>query len=363
MKTIPLRFASGGGYPIHVGAPLSGLGRRLAELELGPAALVVSVAPVARLYGKTVLRGLEAAGFAPRLALMPDGESKKNLDTVRALYRACLAARLDRRSVLIALGGGVAGDAAGFAAATFMRGVPFVQCPTTLLAMTDSSVGGKTGVDLPEGKNLIGAFWQPKLVWMDLNVLKTLPAREWRTGMAEVIKYGLIGDTGLLSLLEKVTLDEVQSRPPLLEDIVARSAAAKARVVGKDERETKGLRETLNLGHTFGHAVEAVSGYKRYTHGEAIAVGMCAAARLSARLKLWPFAYVRRIEDLFVHWGLPTRAAKPLPRQKVLAAMARDKKAVAGKLRFILPVRWGKVKVVKGVPPAVVNRVLSEVGL
>jgi len=332
-------------------------------LELGPAALVVSVAPVARLYGKALMKSLQAAGFAPRLALMPNGESRKNLETVRALYRAALAARLDRNSPVIALGGGVVGDTAGFVAATYMRGVPLIQCPTTLLAMTDSAVGGKTGVDLPEGKNLIGAFWQPKLVWMDLNVLKTLPDREWRTGMAEVIKYGLIGDTGLLGLLEKTSLDELKARRPLLEDVVARSAAAKARVVGRDERETLGLRAVLNLGHTFGHAIESVTRYKTYTHGEAIAVGMCAAARMSARLKTLPFAYVRRTEELFARWGLPTRAAKPLPRAKILAAMSRDKKAVAGKLRFIVPVRWGKAKVVKNVPSGVVNRVLSEVGL
>jgi 3-dehydroquinate synthase len=363
MKTISVPLAQGRGYDLRIGQPLDQLGRALTSFGFSQTVLVVSSAPVARAWRPLLWRGLTRAGFSPRLALIPPGESAKTLSTVRSLYRACLAAKLDRRSPVIALGGGVVGDAAGFAAATYLRGLPLVQCPTTLLAMVDSSIGGKTGVDLPEGKNLVGAFWQPRLVWMDLAALQTLPDREWRTGLAEVIKYGLINDPDLIALLEKITLDDLKRQRNLLESIVARSAMAKADVVSQDELETRGRREVLNLGHTFGHAIEAVTRYRSYTHGEAIAIGMCAAARLSGRLKALPFAYVRRLEALFERWGLPVRARRPLSRQKVLAAMSRDKKVVAGRFRFVIPVRWGKVQVVKGVPMPVLNRVLSEVGL
>lgn len=363
MKTIKLPLADRRGYDIHINAPLAGLGRALKDFHFSPQALVVSAAPIARRHAAPLMKSLKAAGFNAHLALMRDGERHKNFDALRGLYKSCLAARLDRKSPLIALGGGVVGDVAGFAAATYMRGVPLVQCPTTLLAMVDSSIGGKVAVDLPEGKNLVGAFCQPRLVWADLAVLKTLPDREWRTGAAEIIKYGLLGDGEIISIMESADLARLKNDQRLLENVVARSAAAKAKVVSQDERETKGLREFLNLGHTFGHAIEAVTGYKTYTHGEAIAVGMCAAARLSARLKILPFAYVRRLEGVFSRWGLPTRVGRSLPRAKILDAMSRDKKTLAGRFRFVIPVRWGQVKVVKDVPRAVLNRVLMEVGI
>ncbi|MBK8871239.1 MAG: 3-dehydroquinate synthase [Elusimicrobia bacterium] len=348
---------------IHIGARLDDVGRTLAaRLEPGRA-LVVSPTPVARRWASPLLAGLRRSGFDPSMALIADGERHKTLSTVEKLYGRALAARLDRRSVVIALGGGVAGDMAGFVAATYMRGVPFVQCPTTLLAMVDASIGGKTGVDLPEGKNLVGAFWQPALVCMDLRVLKTLPDRHWRTGMAEVIKYGLMADPRLWARLEKSDLPTLKKNPRFLEQVVAVSAGIKADVVARDERETTGLRATLNLGHTFAHAIETVSGYTRYTHGEAVAIGLCAAARLGARMGLFPPADIKRVDELVRRWGLPVRVNRPLSRAGILAAMGRDKKALKGGFRFVVPTGIGRAKVVGGVAANDLAGVLDEVGL
>ena len=346
-----------------VGARLEKLGRATAPLVGGRRALVISSPPIAKIGGQRLVAGLRSAGFETALGFMPDGESHKTIDVVRRLYRQALAAKLDRRSVVVALGGGVVGDVAGFLAATYMRGIPFVQCPTTLLAMVDASIGGKTGVDLPEGKNLVGAFWQPKLVWMDLQVLSTLPDRQWRTGIAEIIKYGMIADRTIFEQLEKIDLARLKRTPRILEALVARSAAIKARVVSRDERETSGLRATLNLGHTFGHAIETVSGYTAYTHGEAVAIGLCAAARLGARLGTFPLGDIGRVDALVARWGLPVRVKRPLNRAKILAAMARDKKAVNGEFRFVVPVGIGRAKVAARISPDNVVRTLEEVGL
>ncbi len=359
-KIVSVRLSNERSCGVHIGASLKGLGRALARFAAGRRALVVAPGPVARRYAPAVLKGLNAAGFEAELLTIPDGERHKNLGTVAKIYKAALAARLDRKSVVVALGGGVTGDVVGFAAATYLRGVPVAQVPTTLLAMVDASIGGKTGVDLPEGKNLVGAFWQPALVWMDLSVLKSLPDREWRTGAAEVVKYGLIADRRLLEIMRSETLDSLRRKPALLAEVVTRAAACKARVVSADERETKGLREILNLGHTFGHALETATGYSSYTHGEAVAVGMCAAARLGARLRTFKGSEVAAVDDLVRRWGLPARARRPVSRAKVLAAMARDKK---GASRFVVPFGWSKAEVVEGVPLPMVEDVLSEVGM
>lgn len=363
MKRIRVSLKEGRSHDIVVGARLERLGRDLTGLISGRRALVVSSAPIARLYGARVLEGLRAGGFVPTLALMPDGEAHKTVGGVQRLYQKALAARLDRGSVVIALGGGVVGDVAGFVAGTYMRGIPFVQCPTTLLAMVDASIGGKTGVDLPEGKNLVGAFWQPKGVWMDLSTLATLPDRQWRTGIAEIIKYGLIADRTIFEELEKGDLGFFKGNPRALESLVARSAAIKAAVVSIDERELTGIRATLNLGHTFGHAIESVSGYTAYTHGEAVAIGLCAAARLGARLGTFPFKAIQRVDALVTRWGLPARVHRSLPRAKILTAMARDKKTVDGGFRFVVPVGLGRAKVVAQVSLEMVVQTLAEVGL
>ncbi len=363
MKTIPVPLSNGRSHRLVVGASLEKLGPVLARLVTGRRALVVSSAPILRAHGAPLLRGLKKAGFAVTPAPVPDGERHKQLAVVQTLYPRALSAGIDRRCPVVALGGGVVGDMAGFFAATYLRGVPVVQVPTTLLAMVDSAIGGKTGVDLPEGKNLVGAFWQPALVWMDTATLRTLPDRQWRTGVAEIIKYGLIADKALFALLEKTSLANLKKTPRLLIGIIARSAAIKAEVVSKDERETRGLREILNLGHTFGHAVETVTGYRDYTHGEAIAVGMCAAARLGAALGAFPAAGVDRVDAIFKRWGLPVRARRPLPRARILHAMAKDKKTLAGRFRFVVPVGWGNARVVSVVDPRVLGGVLSAVGL
>lgn len=364
MRTVAVPLNNGRPYEIVVGSPLESLGRSLGPLIKGRRALVVSAGPVARRYAKPLLNGLKAAGYAARLALMPDGERHKTLAVVGRLYREALRAGLDRRCPVIALGGGVVGDVAGFVAATFMRGVPLIHCPTTLLAMVDSSIGGKTGVDLPEGKNLVGAFWQPRLVWADLGTLKSLPDRQWRTGIAEMLKYGWIDrrwDVGLDRT--ETDLENFKADTALQEHAVVRSAAAKAGVVARDERETNGERELLNLGHTFGHALETATGYRSYTHGEAISVGMAAAARLGRALGLLDAGEAEAVEENLSHWGLPVRARRPVPRRALWAAMGRDKKNVDGRFRFVVPTREGRARVVDQVPAAQVDRVLREVGL
>jgi len=363
VKRIPVALSEGRSYELVVGGRLASLGRELARLVKGRRALVVSAGPIARRYAPPLMRGLKRAGFRAHLALIPDGEQHKTLDAPRRLYGQALRAGIDRRCPLVALGGGVVGDVAGFTAATFLRGVPLAQCPTTLLAMVDASVGGKTGVDLAQGKNLVGAFWQPVLVWMDLSTLRTLPDRQWRTGMAEVIKYGLIADRKLFEDLEAADPAAFRRDPRAVETIVARSAAIKAGVVARDERETRGLREILNLGHTFGHALETATGYTAYTHGEAIAVGMAAAARLGEALGTFPSENVARVDRLLERWGLPTRARRPLSRGKILRAMSKDKKTMAGRFRFVVPQGWGRARVVSGIPRERLERTLDAVGI
>ncbi len=362
MRVIPVPLPEGRAHEIYVGAPLAGLGRTLAKLVSGRRALVVSARPIAKRYAKALLTGLKSAGFEPRLALVADGERHKTLSAVAAVYREAVRAGIDRKSPVIALGGGVIGDMAGFTAASFMRGVPFVNCPTTLLAMVDASVGGKTGVDLPEGKNMVGAFWQPRLVWMDLTCLSSLPDRQWRTGLAEIIKYGFLGRTEILDKLRETGLKKIQKDPALQEWLVERSVTTKVDVVLRDERETKGHREILNLGHTFGHAVETVTRYRAYTHGEAIAIGMVAAARLANRLGLISADQAALAPDILAAYGLPVKARRRLPLEKLLAAMSRDKKNVQGNLRLVLPDGPAHVRVAERVEPALVKEILKGVG-
>jgi len=275
---------------------------------------------------------------------------------VRA-FLAALAAGIDRRSLVVALGGGVVGDMAGFAAATFLRGVPLVQVPTTLLAMVDSAVGGKTGVDLREGKNLAGAFYQPVMVLADTATLETLPPRQLRNGMAEVIKYGVIKDRRLFDSLQRIGEKERMPSAKEFDEIIRRCCRIKAGVVEIDEREEKGVREILNFGHTFGHAIETLTGYKTYNHGEAVAIGMVLAGRLAQRLGI--FHEQERLENVIRAFGLPTEVKGFLPAQKIIAIMIKDKKVRNGKLRFVLPVSIGKI-IVREVPPDAVRDILSK---
>ena len=302
---------------------------------------------------------MSGAGFDPVLLTVPPGETAKSLKTVQACYDQLAAHRLERRSFIVALGGGVVGDLAGFVAATYLRGVPFVQVPTTLLAQVDSSVGGKVGVNLKAGKNLVGAFYQPRLVLCDLDTLRTLPERELRAGLAEVIKYGIIYDAKLFTRLERDLPKLLKRDPKTLAEVIARCCEIKAEVVGQDETES-GLRAILNFGHTIGHAIENISGYGKYLHGEAIAIGQTLAARISVRLSGLPSKDSARIGNLFAAAGLPTQIKLTAPqRRRMLNAMLLDKKVSGGEVKFVLAENIGKVAWGRKVSPALIEELLT----
>ncbi len=347
-------------YPIRIGAGLIGEPATWADLPRAASALLVSNETIAPLYADAV-----AAALAPRFSsvhrvALPDGEAHKNWQTLQTIFDALLKHGGDRRTVLFALGGGVVGDMTGFAAASFMRGVPFVQVPTTLLAQVDSSVGGKTGINHPAGKNMIGAFWQPKLVVCDLDTLATLPLRELRAGLAEVIKYGPIHDMAFFDWIEHNLPALLVREPKALAHAVRRCCEIKAEVVGADERET-GLRAILNFGHTFGHAIEAGLGYGAWLHGEAVGCGMVMAANLSERLGLVDAAFVRRLTRLIEATGLPVRGPRLGGAQfanRYLELMRLDKKSQAGSIRFVLLDEPGRASLHEA-PDAVVCEVLE----
>lgn len=322
-------------YRIGIGTALIGsLGDTCRSLGLGRTVAVITNTTVGPLYGDMVRDSLAAAGFSVHVVTVPDGEEYKNLETLNHIYDALISSGLDRGSFIVALGGGVVGDMAGFAAATYLRGIPFVQVPTTLLAQVDSSVGGKTGVNHPLGKNLIGAFHQPRHVLIDLDTLDTLPAREYAAGLAEVVKYGAVLDGEFFSLLEE-SRDRILKRDKeALRAIVSRSCAIKARVVAADEREA-GMRAVLNYGHTLGHAVEALTGFKKFLHGEAVAMGMVQAARISEARDLASREDTERLAALLTGLGLPVELPA-FPLADYLESMMHDKKVRDGGLTFVL---------------------------
>ena len=344
-------------YDIHVGAGLVGRADLIVPVLTAKRVAIVTNTTVAPLYLDAVARPLADAGVSVATAILPDGEEYKDWQTLNAIYDAMLAARCDRQTTVIALGGGVIGDMAGFAAATFMRGVPFIQIPTTLLAQVDSSVGGKTGINHPRGKNMIGAFHQPRLVLADMNALATLPQRELAAGMAEVIKHGLIRDVAYFEWLEANIDRLVRRDPAALAHAVKRSIEIKAEVVALDERET-GPRALLNFGHTFGHAIEAGMGYGKWLHGEAVAAGMMMAADLSARLGQLRASDVARVRALLERAGLPV-AAPVLGRDRYLELMSIDKKVESGRIRFILLERLGSAYIRPETPPALLAETLT----
>ncbi len=350
-------------YSIVIGRRVADrLGRACSRLGFSSRCAVVTDGKVGPLHGGRILDSLRKADFEPVLVTVPSGEGSKSLDQVAACYEAFCRHRLERQSFVVALGGGVVGDLAGYAAATYLRGIPLVQLPTTLLAQVDSSVGGKTGVNLPAGKNLIGAFHQPRLVMSDLATLDSLPEREFRSGVAEVIKYGIIRDAALFEQLER-DLDRLLAREEAaLGAFVARSCEIKAEVVGQDETEG-GLRAVLNFGHTIGHGLEAISGYGKYLHGEAIAIGQVSAARLSTELLGFPAPDVARIRALFERAGLPTSVSlKASERKQLLAAMRLDKKVSDGEIRFVLADAIGEVRWGQRVPEKLVWKALAPEG-
>ncbi len=348
MQTLTVDLADRS-YPIHIGSGLLERSELLTPLIAGQRVAIVSNETVAPLYLARVKRAL--ADRAPVEVILPDGEQHKTLEVLNRIFDVLLQQRCDRRTTLIALGGGVVGDMAGFAAAVYQRGVPFVQIPTTLLAMVDSSVGGKTGVNHPLGKNMIGAFHQPRGVIIDTDTLGTLPDRELSAGLAEVIKYGLIRDREFLTWLEG-NLEALLARDPTaLAFAIHRACQNKAEVVAADEREG-GVRATLNLGHTFGHAIETGMGYGRWLHGEAVAVGMVLAAELSRRVGWLASGDVARVEALLRRARLPVRAPATLTEERFLELMAVDKKVQDGRLRLVLLKALGEAVVTDEFQPA-----------
>ena len=346
-------------YNVYTGVSLSDFADYLKERNCPGNLLVITDTIVGKIYGGRVMDKLVGCGFMPAIALIPAGEKYKTLDTVKELYSACIDAELDRHSLIIALGGGVVGDISGFVAATFKRGVPFVQVPTTLLAMVDASVGGKTGVNLKESKNLIGSFYQPKMVFTDISTLKTLKKREFASGISEIIKYGVIKDKSFFGYIEK-NIGRIKSLDPkALEYAVNKSCVIKKGIVEIDEKES-GIRAILNFGHTIGHAIEAVTEYKKYLHGEAVAIGMVCASDISVRLGIFGKKDAERLKNLIKKAGLPVNHR--LNADKIIRKLIYDKKVKNGKTNFILPFRKiGSVVIKDDVPEKIINDALREV--
>lgn len=346
-------------YDILIGhALLPKMGEVVSSLSISGRVVIVTNPSINRLYGKALSENLLQQGLQALTFVVPEGEAHKSLQQAEKLYDQLVEFNCGRDSLLIALGGGVIGDLTGFVAATWLRGVPYIQVPTTLLSQVDSSVGGKTAVNHPRGKNLIGAFYQPKLVVIDLDTLKSLPIEEFRAGMAEIIKYGVIEDPELFAFLEKNAQKILAQDSQCLQHIIETSCSIKARVVEKDEKESR-FRMVLNFGHTLGHAIEALTNYSRFKHGEAVAIGMTFAARLSRFQGKCGEETVKRIEALIEKCGLPTRLPD-FPPERYIESMYLDKKAADKKIRFILVKELGSVEIVDAVPEKDLREVLKN---
>jgi 3-dehydroquinate synthase len=346
-------------YDIDIGeGTLSSVGRVLRSLGGGTRVAVVTDSNVGPLYGGTVAGSLKSAALPHRVFTVPAGERSKSVEQTQTLWDAFVSFDMDRDSAVVALGGGVVGDLAGFAAATYMRGIRYVQVPTTMLACVDSSVGGKTGIDLEAGKNLVGAFHQPAAVIIDPTTLKTLPERELRAGLAEVIKYGVIMDAGLFKRLETEIGGLAGADPVVTADVITQCCELKAGITSEDERETD-RRAILNYGHTVGHALETLAGYERHIHGEAVAVGMVVAARIAEKLGMIGRAVTERLVSLLSRTGLPTTVTGFDPAD-IIETMRHDKKVRGGKLTLVLLTGIGEVETVKDVKAKVVAEALEE---
>lgn len=368
MKRIMVRLKERS-YPILIGPYEKGLVQEIRRRFSGRPSriLLVSSPSIARRgHVARLNKVLSRLGVPISVAFVPDGEAHKTTETLLRLFHMALKNRLDRKSLVVAMGGGVITDMAGFFAATYMRGISYVAVPTTLLGMVDAAIGGKTAVDLPGGKNLFGAFWQPLIVSINPTVLRTLPEREWRTGMAEVVKYGVIQDADFFRWLVSRTRQSSDPRTWSAADVVwmiATSAGIKAGVVSADEKERPlaGGREILNFGHTIGHALEAATGYRTLTHGEAISIGMVLAGRMALKCRLWSDDLQLQLVTLLETLRLPIAFPKLTARQKTVfwSSLKKDKKHVGGRLRFVLPVRLGHVSVTSGISVSLLKSVLS----
>ena len=347
-------------YPIHIGQALLGQTNLVVPHLKGKQVLIVTNETVAPLYLKTTLAAF--TDFQTDSVILPDGEEYKNLTVLNQIFDTLLQDRFDRQTTLVALGGGVVGDMTGFAAACYQRGVPFIQIPTTLLAQVDSSVGGKTGVNHPLGKNMIGAFHQPQCVVIDTDTLQTLDDRQLSAGLAEVVKYGLINDLEFFEWLEQHATELCQRDAQALTFAIARSCQNKANIVAEDERET-GRRALLNLGHTFGHAIETGVGYGQILHGEAVAIGMCLAAQFSAQLGWLQATEVTRIQTLLNQMALPIQLPTGLSVEQLLAGMKVDKKVRDGKVRLVLLSRLGQALITDQYDPNLLRQCLNEISI
>jgi len=347
-------------YNIIVGTKiLPHLGRYLARLKIGKDAYIVTNSFIKRRYGKILARGLKSYGFNFRFKTIPDSERAKDIKIAAFLIKDLAKFDFKKQPFIIAFGGGVTGDLSGFVASIYKRGIPYIQVPTTLLAQVDSSIGGKTAVDLSEGKNLAGAFYQPALVLSDTSLLRTLSKRQIASGLAEVIKYGVIKDRNLFIYLEREYKNILKLKEGSLEHIVRACARIKASIVSSDEKEEKGLRTALNFGHTLGHAIEAASGFYKYNHGEAIALGMLAALEMSTKLKLIQESLLKRIELLVSNVGLPVRIDK-VPTREILEKHYHDKKFIGNRNKFVLISGLGRVKIAKDIPLSLIRYAIEK---
>lgn len=349
-------------YGIYIGSGiLDSLGEKLRKYEFSPRIAVISNPNVFGLYGGVVSAALKREGYEVFTVLIPEGEEYKDFLWAYYILGELLRAGLDRNSAIVALGGGVIGDIAGFCASTYMRGISYVQVPTTLLSQVDSSVGGKTGINHHLGKNMIGTFHQPRLVWIDVNTLKSLPDREYIAGIAEVVKYGVIWDSEFFRFLELERDGILRLDSELLINIISRSCGIKADVVSRDEREA-GLRAILNYGHTIGHAVETVTGYRKFLHGEAVSIGMVYEALLSEEIGILRRGGAGKIMALLEDYGLPVVLETGVNIQGMLLSMSIDKKAFSGRMRFVLPEEIGKVRIVSDIDRSLIEKVLEHKG-
>lgn len=361
MQTISVNFKSSlrqNSYPIYIDQNILENTELITSHLSQKRVAIVSNTTVAPLYLDKLTTTLKQHGINSIPIIIPDGEKYKNWETLNFIYDALLEHRCERNTAILALGGGVVGDLTGFAAATYLRGVPFIQIPTTLLAQVDSSVGGKTGINHPLGKNMLGAFYQPQMVLADITTLNTLPDREFRAGIAEIIKYGLIRDAAFFEWLEQNIAQLVARDPQVMNEAIRRSCENKAEIVAADEKE-KGVRALLNLGHTFAHAIENGMGYGAWLHGEAVAAGTILATEVSHRLKFISDTDVKRIRNIFEQTGLPIYAPKLSP-EKYLQLMALDKKVESGVIRFVLLTSIGEAAVYANIPTKIVSEVITE---
>ena len=351
---------SGGSYPVVAGWDiLDGLGERLADVGVQGAAYIITDDNVMNPYGRRVQRSLEAAGVPTHCFVIPSGESSKSFELAQAIYGWLAERRAERGHTIVSVGGGVPGDLGGFVAATYLRGMAFVQVPTSMAAMVDASIGGKVAINLPQAKNLVGAFYQPKGVFADASALSTLGKRELAEGWAEAIKHGFILDAELVDVFEEHAEALMEVDPEISADIIRRSMAIKAEVVSQDERETLGIRILLNYGHTIGHALEASTEYGRFLHGEGVSVGMMGAARMAAEMGLMPASIVDRQQRLLERFSLPI-SAPGVPAEDVLTAMSLDKKVQSGTNRWVMLEDVGRSVVRQDVPWELVERTVRE---